>query len=68
MAKKGYVRATKVGWRRWVYILTPSGFARKVHLTLQYVERFLSHYQRVRTLLRQDLEELTLNAESRIAI
>ena len=68
LVAKGYLRAAQVGWKRWVYILTPAGFARKVHLTLQYVERFLSHYQRVRTLLRQDLEELTLNAESRIAI
>ena len=68
LVAKGYVRAAQVGWKRWVYILTPAGFTRKVHLTLQYVERFLGHYQRVRTLLDQDLKELTLTAESRIGI
>ncbi len=68
LAKKGYVRATKVGWRRWVYILTPAGFARKVHLTLDYVDRFMTHYQRVRQLLHEEIGGLALNAESRIAI
>jgi len=68
MAKKGYVRATQIGWKRWVYLLTPAGFTRKVQLTFSYVDRFLNHYKRVRTLLREDLGMLTIHAESRIAI
>lgn len=68
LAKKGYIRAARVGWKRWVYILTPAGVARKVHLTLGYVDRFLDHYRRVRTLLQEDLGALTLNAESCVAI
>jgi len=68
LAKKGYIRVNQVGWRRWVYVLTPAGFARKVHLTLDYVQRFLDHYRRVRTLLAEDLGALATTADSRIAI
>ena len=68
MARKGYIRATQLSWKRWVYIVTPQGFARKVSLTLAYVDSFLGHYRRVRVLLGQELSALSLNAESRIAI
>ena len=68
LVNKGYIRVTRIGWKRWVYILTPAGVARKAHLTLAYVNRFLDHYHRVRTLVREDLQSLTMNAESRIAI
>ncbi len=68
MATKGQLRINRVGWRQWIYSLTPSGVAHKVKLTLGYVDRFLNHYDRVRLLLRQDLAELGLNVESRVAI
>ena len=68
MARKGYIRATQLGWKRWVYIVTPAGFSRKLSLTLAYVDSFLDHYRRVRILLSQELGALSLNAESRIAI
>jgi DNA-binding MarR family transcriptional regulator len=68
LAQKGYIRATKLGWKRWVYLVTPAGFARKVQLTVNYVDRFLDHYRRVRALVQQDLSSLTMNKESRVAI
>ena len=68
LVRRGYIRASRVGWKRWVYVLTPAGVARKVHLTVAYVDRFLDHYRRVRTLLREDMETLTISSESRIAI
>ena len=68
LAKKGYIRVSQVGWRRWVYVVTPAGLSRKVHLTLDYVQRFLDHYRRVRTLLREELGALATNTDSRIAI
>ena len=68
LAKKGYIRASKVRWQRWIYVLTPAGIARKVHLTVAYIERFLDHYRRVRELVREDLGSLAMDAESRIAI
>ena len=68
LATKGYIRVTQVGWKRWVYVLTPAGVARKVQLTLAYVDRVLDHYQRVRSSLREGLASETLNTESRVAI
>ena len=68
LARKGYIRMTRLGWRRWAYALTPAGVARKLHLTVAYIERFVDHYRRVRLLLREDLSQLPLNTESRVAI
>ena len=68
LIRKGYIRATRVGCRRWVYALTPAGFSRKAQLTFSYVERFRDHYKRVRMLLRDDLGDLATDPRSRIAI
>ncbi len=68
MAKKGYIKITRLGWRRWAYVLTPAGVARKVNLTLTYIERFVDHYKKVRHLLSEDLKNLTLTPESKVAI
>ncbi len=68
LAQKGYVRVSRASWRGWLYTLTPSGFSRKVQLTLSYVNRFVGHYQRVRQTIREELEPLGLNPESRLAI
>ena len=68
MAANGYIKASQLGWRRWIYVLTPRGAARKVHLTLAYIDRFFEHYRRVRTSLRDELGVLPLNEESRVAI
>jgi len=65
---KGYVRITNAGWRKFMYALTPDGVSRKIHLTLDYVHRFLEHYSNVRQTLRDELAHESLNAESRIAI
>jgi len=68
LAQKGYIRVTQSGWRRWFYAVTPAGFTRKIHLTVAYIHRVLGHYQTVRQTLRQELELLDLNEESRVAI
>ena len=68
LAKEGYIRANRVGWKRWVYVLTPTGITWKVQLTLAYVDRFMDHYRRVRLLVRQDMCGLDMTPESRVAI
>ena len=68
VAQKGYIRISQRGWKRWAYVLTPSGMARKFQLTLTYVERILDHYRKVRSMLREDLSRLPLTTESRVAI
>jgi ribosomal protein S25 len=68
LAQKGYVRVTKAGWKRFIYTLTPAGVSRKLNLTIDYIQRFLGYYRTVRQNLREQLEPLGLNQESRIAI
>lgn len=68
LSQKGYIRVTQAGWKRWLYALTPAGLSRKIQLTAAYVHRVLDHYQKVRQTLREELELLNLNEESRLAI
>lgn len=68
LAQKGYVRVTQAGWKRFIYTLTPAGVSRKLHLTIDYIQGFLGYYRSVRQNLREQLEPLGLNQESRIAI
>ncbi len=68
LAQKGYLRATQAHWKRWLYALTPEGFSHKIRLTVAYIHRVLDHYKNVRQTLREQLEPLALNAESRVAI
>lgn len=68
LAKKGYLRASNASWKRWIYTLTPEGFSYRLKLTVDYIRRFLDHYQSVRQTLREQLEPLVLHEESRVAI
>ena len=68
MARKGYVRIARADWRRRLYALTPKGMVRRLILTGTYVGRALDHYRRVKLILQEELEPLSLHAESSIAI
>ena len=68
LMQKGYIRVTHATWKRRLYTLTPEGFSHRLRLTMAYVRRVLDHYQKVRNTLRDQLEPLALNAESRVAI
>ena len=68
LAKKGYIKVTHLSWKRWIYVVTPKGMTRKFNLTLAYIESFLGHYRRVKKILKENLNSLTLNKESRVAI
>lgn len=65
---RGYIRVTKSSWKRRLYTLTPDGFSRKLRLLVDYIQRFLDHYSQVRQSLRDELDGLSLNEESRIAL
>jgi predicted transcriptional regulator len=68
LTKKGYIRAQKASWKRWIYGLTPDGFSYKLRLTVAYIRRFMDHYQKVRHTLREQLQPLALHEESKVAI
>jgi len=68
LAKKGFIRASQAGWKRWLYAITPEGFSHKLRLTVTYVRRVLDDYGKVRLILREELAPLALHQESRIAL
>ena len=68
MAQKGYVRVSHASWKRRLYTLTPEGLSHRIRLMVGYIQRVLDHYRRVRQTLREQLEPLALNRESRIAV
>lgn len=68
LIQKGYVRVAQASWKRRLYTITPEGFAHRVRLMTTYIRRVLNHYKTVRQALREQLEPLALNAESRVAI
>lgn len=68
LAQKGYLRATNAGWKRWVYALTPDGFSHKIRLTLGYISRVLNHYRIVRQTLREQMDRLAMNEETKVAM
>jgi len=68
LARNGYIRMVRVKRRSWIYLLTPSGIARKVQLTFAYVENFLDHYRRIQEILRDEIAALALEPSAKIAI
>lgn len=68
LVSRGYVKVSQASWKRRLYTLTPDGFSHRLRLMTSYVHSFLDHYQNVRQTLRDQLEPLALNSESRIAI
>jgi DNA-binding MarR family transcriptional regulator len=68
MVKRGYIRATRLSWKRWAYFLTPAGVSRKVQLTANYIDRFMDHYRRVRVLVRNTVDLESIEAHHVVAI
>ena len=68
LAQRGYVKVVESTWKRRLYTLTPRGFSYRVKLMVNYFHRVLENYQEIRQSLREHLEPLALNGESRIAI
>jgi DNA-binding MarR family transcriptional regulator len=57
--KKGFLRATQVQPRRWLYFLTPQGALEKSRLSLSYLHRTLESFKE----LRRRTEEMLLRLE-----
>ena len=68
LAQKGYIRVSQASWKRRIYTLTPDGFLHRIRLMRRYINRVLNDYQKIRRSLREELEPLDLNPESRVAI
>ena len=68
MTQKGFLRVAQANWKRRLYTLTPEGASHRIHLMVSYVHKVLDHYHGVRQNLREQLDPLALNEESRVAV
>ncbi len=68
LADQGYIRASKVGWRRWSYAITARGVSHKALLAQGVVEQFLSRYSSFRSIVQAELEQAGLTPRSRVAV
>jgi DNA-binding MarR family transcriptional regulator len=68
LADQGYIRTSKVGWRRWSYAITATGVSHKEALTQGMVERFLRSYKAFRTVVTAELKEAGLSKRPCVAV
>ena len=66
--KKGYVRVRKVPMRRYVYFLTPKGFAEKSRLTLILISNSLVFFRQARSDYSNAFEMAKSNGWKRVAL
>lgn len=52
---KGWIRAKQVNAKRWLYFMTPSGFAEKSRLTKNYLARTLKTYKSAQNVVQSQL-------------
>lgn len=58
---KGYIRSKQVAPQRWVYFVTPKGFAEKSNMVAEYLQRSMSFYRDS----RMQLDDLFLNCQNK---
>jgi DNA-binding MarR family transcriptional regulator len=58
---KGYIRSKQVAPQRWVYFVTPKGFAEKSKMVAEYLQRSMSFYRDS----RMQLDNLFLNCQNK---
>jgi DNA-binding MarR family transcriptional regulator len=68
MTQKGFLRVTRANWKRRLYTLTPEGASHRIRLMVSYVHSVLDRYRGIRQNLRDQLDPLALNEESRVAV
>jgi DNA-binding MarR family transcriptional regulator len=66
--RKGLVKIQQVPRRRYVYYLTPQGFAEKARLTGQYLSASFQFFRRAREQMSELMGEASRNGHRRIAI
>lgn len=68
LARKGYIKATRIPPNRIKYLMTPRGVAQKSRLTYEYMRYSLRLYRDARQTLSETLAPLAGNGAKRIAI
>ena len=58
LTKKGFVKVKRINGKCLAYLLTPAGIKEKTRLTKEYLEASIGHYQRARTILKEEFQKL----------
>jgi|GEM_PF-2859937 len=58
LTKKGYVKVKRINGKCLAYLLTPDGIKEKARLTKEYLEASINHYQRARSILKEEFKKL----------
>lgn len=66
--RKGYIKVTQAPANRYLYYLTPKGFAEKSRLTAQYLSRSLSFYRKAGESCRRVFEICECNGWQRLLL
>ncbi len=65
--KKGFIKVQQVPRRRYIYYLTPQGFAEKTRLTGEYLSASFTFFRRAREQMSELLAQCTGQGWSRVA-
>lgn len=65
---KGWVKARQVSARRWLYYMTPEGFAEKSRLTVKYLESTLRTYKVAQKVVGEHLKLCQRNGWKKLVV
>jgi len=68
LVKKGYIKATQAPANRYLYYLTPQGFAEKSALTAEYLSQSFKFFRDARSQCAEAFENCTANNWHRVAL
>jgi len=68
LISKGYVKVMRAERKKLRYIITPEGIALRARLAVDYVERSFMLYRRVRTRVREHLNQIQKSGYDRVRI
>ncbi len=65
---KGWIKARQVGARRWLYFITPEGFAEKSRLTAKYLGNTLRTYKVAQKVVEEHIELCKRNGWEKLVV
>jgi len=68
LINKGYIKVKGIPGKRYLYYLTPTGFAEKTSLSIQYMQFSWNFFQGMRARWREQFEQLTAQGAGRIVL
>jgi len=68
LVKKGYIKVKGIPGKRYLYYLTPTGFAEKSTLSIQYMQFSWNFFQGIRTQWRDQFQQMGSEGVTRVVL